>query len=198
MLRCWRSAGRERPSRPVPDKPPRRYRPIRGADRAARAALSHASPKSASASPADRRGLRLGTRFPRACPGGAREEWRRSSRGNFFKNLLGLRIVLWMLRPDRKPHITQGLQLLANRAFVQLYAEHLLDAPHQIGAPPPHHAVFLSIRTFLDKSGEFGFLPCGQPAGPSGCFAVFKPRQTFRIVAMHPVAQRLAVHPAGF
>ena len=103
-----------------------------------------------------------------------------------------------MLRPDRKPHIAQSLELFADRAFVQLYAEYLLNAPLQIGAPPPHYAVFVIIRTFLDKSGEFGFLRCGQPAGPSWCFAVFKPRQTFCIIAMHPVAQRLAVHPAGF
>jgi hypothetical protein len=53
-----------------------------------------------------------------------------------------------MLRPDRKPHIA-------------------LNAPLQIGAPPPHYAVFVIIRTFLDKSGEFGFLRCGQPAEPS-------------------------------
>jgi hypothetical protein len=30
---------------------------------------------------------------------------------------------------------------------VQLYAEHLLDAPLEISAPPPHHAVlFVSLR----------------------------------------------------
>src|SRR3982074_411581 len=61
MLRCWRSAGREQRWSPVPDKPPRRYRPIRGADRAARAASIPASPKSASACPADRCSLHLGT-----------------------------------------------------------------------------------------------------------------------------------------
>lgn len=160
--------------------------------------MSHALPKSASASPADRRGLRLGTRSPGACHRRARAEWTRSSRGNFFENLLGLRIALGMLRPDRKPHIAQSLELFADRAFVQLYAEHFFDAPLRSGAPPTHHAVFFSIRAFLEESGEFGFLLRGQPARPARRLAVFKPRQAFRIIAMHPVAQRLAVHPAGF
>jgi hypothetical protein len=78
-----------------------------------------------------------------------------------FKNLLGLRITLGMLRPDRKPHIAQSLELLADRAFVQLYAEHLFDAQLEISASPTHHAVFLSIRASLDESGEVGFLLCG-------------------------------------
>src|SRR3979411_524523 len=105
------------------------------------------------------------------------------ARVNFFKNVPGCRSAARMLRPDRKPHMAQSLELFADRAFVQLYAEYLLNAPLQIGAPPPHYAVFVIIRTFLDKSGEFGFLRCGQPAGPSWCFAVFKPRQTFCIIA---------------
>ena len=103
-----------------------------------------------------------------------------------------------MLWPDRKPHIAQGLELFADRAFVQLYAEHLFDAPLQIGAPPPHHAILFHIGAFLDESGEFGFLLCRQPGWPARRLAVFKPRQAFRVVAMHPVAQRLAVHPASF
>jgi hypothetical protein len=81
---------------------------------------------------------------------------------------------------------------------VQLYREPLLDVPLQAGAPPPHHTVFFSIRAFLNKSGKFGFLRCIQPARPSRCLAVFKPGQASRIVAMHPIPQRLAVHPAGF
>ena len=72
-----------------------------------------------------------------------------------------------MLRPDRKPDIAQGLELLADRALVQRYAEHLFDAAFQIDAPPPYHAVFLGIGAFLDESGEFGFLLCAQPARPA-------------------------------
>jgi hypothetical protein len=68
----------------------------------ARAAAIPASPKSASACPADRCGLRPGTRFPTACHGRARPERTRSPRGSFFKSFLGLRIALWMLRSDRK------------------------------------------------------------------------------------------------
>src|SRR5215831_10949061 len=176
MLRCWHVAGREQPWHGAPDKPPRRYRPIRGADRAAHGAAIPALPKAASVSPADQRGLRLGTRFPRACHGHARAEWTRSPRGNFFKSLLGLRITLWMLRPDRKPHIAQGLELLANCAFVQPDAEHLLDASLEIGAPPPHHAIFFSIRAFLHKSGKFGFLLCREPGSPARRLAIFQPR----------------------
>jgi hypothetical protein len=105
-----------------------------------------------------------GTRFPTACHGHARAEWRRSLRGSFFKGLLGLRITLWMLRSDRKPHIAQGLELLANCAFVQPDPEHLLDPPFEIGASPPNYAVFFRIGTFLDKSGKFGLLRCAQLA----------------------------------
>jgi hypothetical protein len=122
----------------------------------------------------------------------------RSLRGSFFKGLLGLRITLWMLRSDRKPHIAQGLELLANCAFVQPDPEHLLDPPFEIDASPPNYAVFFRIGTFLDKSGKFGLLLCAQLARAARPPAVFKPRQTFRILAMHPIAQRLAIHPAGF
>jgi hypothetical protein len=81
---------------------------------------------------------------------------------------------------------------------VQLDAEHLLDALLEISAAPPHHAIFFSIGAVLDESSKFGFLSRSQPAGPARCFAVFKPRQTLYVIAMHPVAQRLTVHPAGF
>src|ERR1700745_2367707 len=136
-----------------------------------------------------RRDRPIRARFPVACHGRARAEWTRSSRGSFFKNFLGLRIALWMLRPDRKPHIAQGLKLLANRAFVQLYAEHLFDPPLEISAPPPHHAVLFSIRTALDESGELGFLLGGQPGWPAPALAVFKLRHALRIIAVHPSAR---------
>src|SRR5947208_7788392 len=154
MLRCWRVAGRERQSRPVPDEPPQRYRPIRGVDHAAHGTALPALPKAASACPADQREPRLGTRFPTACHGHARAEWRRSLRGSFFKGLLGLRITLWMLRSDRKPHIAQGLELLANCAFGQPDAEHLLDASLEIGAPPPHHAVSFNSGPFSTRAAS--------------------------------------------
>jgi hypothetical protein len=60
---------------------------------------------------------------------------------------------------------------------VQRYAKHLLDPLLEIGAPPPHHAIFLSLGTFLDKRGELGFLLCRQPGWAARRLAVFKPRR---------------------
>src|SRR5262249_19097319 len=77
----------------VPDKPPRRYRPTRGADRAVRAAAIPALPKSALACPAGQCGLRLETRFPRGCHG-ARAEWMQLSRGIFLKASWACRSLL--------------------------------------------------------------------------------------------------------
>ena len=178
-LRCWRMAGRERRSRREPDTPRRRDRPTRGADRAVRAAAIPALPKPWSACLVGQCGLHLETRSPTACRERAREGWKRSSRGNFFESLLSLRIALGMLRPDRKPHIAQGPELFANRAFVEPYAKHLRDAQLEISTPPSHDAIFFtsgpcSTRAAssvfcagLSRDGRPGPLRFSSPAKPS-------------------------------
>jgi hypothetical protein len=72
-----------------------------------------------------------------------------------------------MLRPDGKPHIAQGLELFANRAFVERYAKHLGDAPLEISTPPPHNTIFFRIGAFFDEGSEFGFLRWAQPGWPA-------------------------------
>lgn len=94
--------------------------------------------------------------------------------------------------------MAQGLKLFADRALAERYAKHLRDALLEIGAPPPRDAVFFRIGAFFEEGGEFGFPRRARPGWPAWPLAVFEPRQAFRIIATHPVARRLAVHPAGF
>lgn len=87
-----------------------------------------------------------------------------------------------MLRPDRKPHIAQGRELLATCAFVQPDAEHLLDASLEIGAPPPRHAIFFSIGAFLYKSGKFGLSRSAvSREGRPGALRFFSPAKPFAL-----------------
>ena len=71
--------------------------------------------------------------------------------------------------------VPQSLELFADRAFVQLYAEYLLNAPLQIGAPPPHYAVFVIIRTFLDKSASSAFCAAVSRQGRPGALRFLSP-----------------------
>src|SRR4029450_12652039 len=106
-------------------------------------------------------------------------------------------LALLMLRPHRKPHKPKAFSCLPpvrSCSFTpNISSMRCFRSTHRQRTTP----VFLGIRALLDESGEF-FLLYRQPAGPPRSLAFFKPRQAVRIIAMHPVAQRLAVHPADF
>jgi hypothetical protein len=101
-----------------------------------------------------------------------------------------------MARPGAHVGKAELLQKLSDIARVKVDAEPLSDDALEVDPLPPHDAVLLTIRPGLDdprklgplllRQARFGTLrPIVEEApGPGG------------VEAMHPVAQRLAVHAA--
>jgi hypothetical protein len=87
------------------------------------------------------------------------------------------------------------MQQLADRALVQRDVEAGLDQRLQVDPPPAHHAVRLRVRAVVHDLFQLGQL-LGREArlaprpGP-----VVQAGEPVRVVAMHPVPQRLPVHP---
>ena len=117
--------------------------------------------------------------------------------GKFFERFLRCRVRLRVLRAHRQPPETQCCQLLADAAFVQHDAEFRLDAVLQVTATPAHHAVAHRVGTGLDPGRKRGQLFGCKPPGPMRHRPVHQPAEALGIVAMYPVPERLAVHPAG-
>ena len=66
----------------------------------------------------------------------------------------------------------------------------------EFGAAPAHHAVLGQVRPFAGPRGNLGLLlGRKEPLRPELCVPVAKPCQSLLAGAMHPVAQRLTVHP---
>ena len=102
-----------------------------------------------------------------------------------------------MLRAHRQPDKAERLQLLADRALVHHHAEPRLDHTLQIDAAPAHDAVLLRVRALLDQFGKRRQIARAQPARRTRIVAVRQAQKPLGIVAMHPIAQRLPIHPAG-
>ncbi|MGB7917036.1 MAG: hypothetical protein WCF79_17355 [Rhodomicrobium sp.] len=64
----------------------------------------------------------------------------------------------------------------------------------QIDTPKPHNAIAGEIGVLLDPGCKFALFDPAQACRPAASRPVDKPIQTFLIVAMNPVAQRLPVH----
>jgi len=88
------------------------------------------------------------------------------------------------------------LQHLAHAALVKLDAEARCDYLAQIDAAPAHKTVGGDIGTAFHDLGKLGLLFLRQPARWSGSLAVDKSFAAKLIVAVHPITQRLAIHPA--
>jgi hypothetical protein len=115
-----------------------------------------------------------------------------------LKSRLRLRVALRMLRTHRQAPERQLVQQLADRALVQRDAKVLLDPLLEIDAPPAHHAVALQIGAFLHPGLNRGLLLRRQARQRAVApRLVGQAIQAAGIVAMHPVAQRLAIHRAG-
>jgi len=102
-----------------------------------------------------------------------------------------------MLRTHRQAAERQRVQQLADRALVQGDAKAVLDPVLEIDAPPAHHTVALQISAFVNPDRHLGLLLYRQAR--QRAVAPRLVRQTIQaagIVAMHPVAQRLAIHRA--
>jgi len=81
--------------------------------------------------------------------------------------------------------------------LVKIDAECLSDDALEVYASPAHDAVPLAIRSRLDDLGE-----CGQLLRRQARFRTIRPivEEAFRasgVEAMHPIAQRLPIHPAN-
>jgi len=75
-------------------------------------------------------------------------------------------------------------------------AETLFDHALQIDTAPTHHTITLPIRTRLDQRLQFGLLGGVQTASRPCVLMVAQAIGSFRIEAMNPIPQCLAVHAA--
>jgi hypothetical protein len=106
-------------------------------------------------------------------------------------------ILLGVARPHRNPAKPETTQQIADRALGQMHTPLFLDLAGQIDAPPANHPLFGELRTGPDpprhhrrlRRIEFGRRTRRPLVGQTD-----KPP---RIVAMHPIAQALPVHPAA-
>lgn len=90
----------------------------------------------------------------------------------------------------------QPIQHFAHTALVKGDAEARCDHVAQIDAAPAHNAVGGDIGAPFHNLGKLGLLFLCQSWRRAAGLAVDKPFDAELIVTMHPVAQRLAVHPA--
>ncbi|AOX18923.1 hypothetical protein A0U89_16675 (plasmid) [Kozakia baliensis] len=81
-------------------------------------------------------------------------------------------------------------------ALVIRNTEAFLDHPLQINAAPAHHTITLPIRPRLDQRLQFGLLGGVQTASRPCVLMAAQAIGSFRIEAMNPVPQCLAVHAA--
>ena len=103
-----------------------------------------------------------------------------------------------MLRPRRQPAEAQTAEQGAHGAHAKGHAEPRLDDPHQVDTTPPHHAVLGRIGALPNDLRHRLLLFRRQPGfGPATrLLVVVKTRQAHRVVAVHPIAQGLAIHTA--
>ena len=106
------------------------------------------------------------------------------------------RVVAGMARPCREAPETQSAQQRTDAALRQVHAEPCLDHACKVDPPPAYHAVLRDRRPVRNEAGNRRILLGAQSRlGPwrRPIRQTSKPRF---VVAVHPVAQRLAVHAA--
>src|SRR6202020_1644382 len=113
-----------------------------------------------------------------------------------FESLDGPLVLSWMTGPRTDVGEAEFLEELSDIARMKVDAEPLGDDAFEVEPTPAHDAVLLTIRTRLDDLRELSRLLRRKtrfgPRHPVGEEAP-QPRP---VEAMHPAAQRLAVHPA--
>jgi hypothetical protein len=101
-----------------------------------------------------------------------------------------------MLGTDGEMAEIEPPEQLAHAAFVEFDAKLGRNAVSQIGTPEPHHAIAGEFGALFDPGRKLALLDPAQAGGAAASRPVSKPFQPFLIVAVNPVAQRLAVHAA--
>jgi hypothetical protein len=115
--------------------------------------------------------------------------------GKFFERLDRPLILSRVTRTGADVREAERLQL-ADRAFMIGDPEALADHPLQVDPAPAHDPVYGPVRTRLDEFREFGPLLRREARLGSLGPAVQKTVRTVCVEPMHPVPQRLPVHPA--
>ena len=86
---------------------------------------------------------------------------------------------------------------LPTLTLMQMNIEFGGDAVTQVSTAPAHHAISLEVRAVFYPLRYFAPLGFGQTRLTPRPGPVRQPSQAIRVVAMHPVAQRLPVHGTG-
>jgi hypothetical protein len=102
-----------------------------------------------------------------------------------------------MERTRLQPGQIQLAQPFSDGPFGNLDGETAGDLRAQINAAPADHAVFLRIGPLQNQGFQFGQLRASQGGWLARAMARSQARNPCRIVAVHPVAQRLTIHPGS-
>ena len=116
--------------------------------------------------------------------------------GKFFVSLLQRAVLLRTARPHRHAPEAETAQQVANRPLGERDPVALRDHARQVDPPPPHHAVLRKAGALPHQLSHFPHLFRRQTRPRSRSRSVRKPRHALRVVAVHPIAQGLPVHPA--
>ena len=106
-------------------------------------------------------------------------------------------ILPGVARPHRDAAKPETTQQVADRALRQAEAPRLLDLAGQIDTPPANHPVFGELRTGPHPSRHHRRLLRVELWRRTRCPLVGQAGKSHRVVAMHPIAQALPVHPAA-
>jgi hypothetical protein len=101
-----------------------------------------------------------------------------------------------MTRPGADVREAERLEQLADVTLVERDAETLDDDGLQVDPPPARHAVGLKIGTSLDDRRQLRHLSLAQSGLAAFAAMIVKALGAGGVKAMHPITQRLAVHPA--
>src|SRR6516225_3139279 len=118
----------------------------------------------------------------------------RPARGSFFKSCDGLSILGRMPGPGADMRKAQFLENTSQPYFGEINAEAFPEHPFQIHAAPASHPVLLRIGSCLNKLTQFLFLLVRKSRPAPRWLDVDETIGPLRIEAVHPVAQRLAIH----
>jgi len=113
----------------------------------------------------------------------------------FFKSRLGFGGLLRMLRTRLQARQAQLVQPPADGVLVHLHLEPARHLGFQVHAAPAHHAMHLGVGALDHQLAQLGHLPRVQGRRPTGARAGLQALHPLGIVAMHPVAQGLPIHP---
>ena len=102
-----------------------------------------------------------------------------------------------MARTHRQAAEAEPLQQPSDVTLADLDPEAPLDLRLKVDAAPAHHAMARRVGAGLDEARQLGHLGRRQARRPARAGTVAKTLDALRVVAVHPVAQRLAVHAGG-